>query len=246
VDIEDAKRLFVEGPIRVLEVTIEDNQCAVAMQADEFESKDDHIEVLATAERFLDYVNGALFLTDTERRPLRVESGGTVRECGETGIYDRRSVLARISGALRARASISGVLTTADGQSFLLEAAPQGFIETDALAMSVRDKAVAQVLSYLRADPDHPSLYMAYERLKRDVVEAKERWNASGRNGTPPEFPWSDPDEKRFRQSAQPFRHGDQAKWAGKTQQTAMPLLEARGLVSDWVRRWLEWKRTGS
>ena len=243
VDIEEAKHLFSEGPIRVREVDIGRDQQVVALQADELERKDDYIEVLATAERLLDAVNGALFLADTERRPLRVLLGGTVRERGEAGLYDRQSALARFSGRLRAKVSMSAVHTTADGQSFAMEEAPERPIEADALALSVRDQVVAEVLGHLRADPDHAALYMAYERLKRNVVEAKERWSASGQKGAPPEFPWADREDKEFTRSAQPFRHGDPEKWAGRTHQTAMPLPEARALVSGWIRKWLEGKR---
>jgi mannose/fructose-specific phosphotransferase system component IIA len=79
MDIKDAEGLFAEGPIRVCEVRTGGGESVIALQADELEEKDDYLEVLATAERLLDYINGALFLADMERRPLRVLSGGTVR-----------------------------------------------------------------------------------------------------------------------------------------------------------------------
>lgn len=246
MDVEDAKRLFGGGPIRIKEVKVQRQEFAVAMQADEFERNDDYIEVLAIAERLLDYLNGALFLADTTRRPLRILSGGTVCERSESGLYDRRSVLGRLSGRSRVRFTLSGTLTAVGGQPPTMEQEPQQPVEAEALSLSVRDEAVAEILSYLRTDPDHASLFLAYERLKRDVREAKDRWSASGCDGVAPDFPWAYREDRNFTQSAQPFRHGDPSKWAGKTQLTAMPLLEARGLVSGWVRKWLEWKRANS
>jgi hypothetical protein len=243
MDIKDAEGLFAEGPIRVCEVRTGGGESVIALQADELEEKDDYLEVLATAERLLDYINGALFLADMERRPLRVLSGGTVRERGETGIYDRQSVLVRVFDKLRARASISAVHITADGQSFVMEEAPRQPIEAEALALTTSDEAVREVLNYLRADPDHPALYSAYERIKRDVAEAQAHWQASGRNGARPGLPWAEGEDDEFRRSAQPFRHGDPVKWAGRNRDTAMRLPEARALVREWARKWLEWKQ---
>ncbi len=118
VDVENGNRIFAEGPIRILEVEVAHEQRVVALQADVLEQSDDHIAVLATAERLLDSVNGAPFLTDTERSPLRVLLGGTVRECGETNHYDRQSASVRLSATHRAKVSMSAVHITADGQSF--------------------------------------------------------------------------------------------------------------------------------
>lgn len=244
LDTEDAKRLFADGPICVREVPIGDDESSVALQADEFEQKAGHLEVLATAERLLDYVNGALFLTDMTRRPLRVLSGGTVRERGETGLYDRRHGVVRLAGRFRARSSFSAMLTTAGGgQTPPPDPAPSRPVEAEALALTTSDEAVREVLNYLRADPDHPALYSAYERIKRDVAEAQAHWQAPDRKGARPSLPWAEGEDDEFRRSAQPFRHGDPVKWAGRNRETAMPLLEARALVSGWARKWLEWKQ---
>jgi hypothetical protein len=242
LDVEEAKRLWAEGPIRVRDIGIEHGRYAVAMQADDFEQQDDYIEVLATAERLLDYVNGALFLTDIQRRPLCVVSGGTVRERSETGIYDRRSVLGRLSGGFRARARFYGVLTTADGQQSEPDSAPRRPVEAEALALCVNDKAVADVLSYLRADPDHVILFNVYERIESDVNEARRRWRLSGRIGAPPGFPWTDGEKRKLKWHSQPFRHGDPESWGGLTREAAMPLAEARAMVKEWTRKWLEQK----
>lgn len=243
LDVEDAKRFFARGSIRIKEVEVERQQFALAMQADEFECKDDYIEVLAIAERFLDYLNGALFLTDTTRRPLRIVSGGTVRERSDTGLYDRRNALGRLSGTTRVRFSASGTLTAVGGQPSTMEQEPQPPIEAEALALSARDKAVAEVLSYLRTNPDHQTLYNVYECIERDIIESRTRWNTSGRTGAPPEFPWTSNAKRKLKQNSQPFRHGDPELWRGLTRETAMPLSQAQGLVQGWVRQWLEWKR---
>lgn len=232
VDIEEAKRLFAEGPIRIREVEVAHGRRDGALQADELELKSDFIEVLATAERLLEYADGALFLTDNGRRPLRVLSGGTVRECGETGVYDRQSAVARLTAAARARAVFSAVVTTADGQSSTMEQAPERPVEAEALALPLSDDAVRAVLGYLRADPDHPALYNVQERIERDVIEAQKRWEASGQAGERPEFPWTGGEKRKLRQNSQPFRHGDPEAWAGLTCETAMPPTEARALVS--------------
>ncbi len=238
-EFDEPLRLFAEGPIRIREVRIARDQSGVALQADEIEEKDTPFEALATAERLLDCVNGALFLTDTGRRSLRFSL--VVWERGGAGIYDRGHAFMR-AHPIRIRFDAWGELTAAGGQTPPAEAVPKRPIEVEALTLSASDEAVKEVLTYLRADPDHPTLYNAYERIKRDVVEAQARWQASGEKGTRPEFPWADAQEEEFRRSSQPFRHGDPARWAGRDRKTAMPLPEAHTLMSKWARKWLEWK----
>jgi hypothetical protein len=224
--LDDAKWIAAEGPTRIRDVRVGHDQWVVALQADELEREDDAAEVLATARRLVDYVNGALFLCDPGRPRVRIPFDSSVLERDETGIYRQRH--------------------TSPGGSTQDRTQARPTAAAEALALAARDEAVADVLVHLRAFPDHRGLYNAYERIKRDVVDAQGCWEASGQKGARPEFPWPDAGGNEFRRSAQPFRHGDPTKWAGRKQETAIPLSEARALVSGWVCKWLQLKQASA
>ncbi len=73
----------------------------VALHANERAQKEDYIQVLATAERLLDTVNGAVLPSDTERRQLRVLLGGTVRRAANPASTTGRVCFSRCRPTMR-------------------------------------------------------------------------------------------------------------------------------------------------
>ena len=93
------------------------------------------------------------------------------------------------------------------------------------------DDVVADVLTFLRGEPDWFDLYKAFERMRDDSNRQIGQRKTSTLGG---------PALDHFTQSAQVYRHS-RSKWPqGYTMANAMQTSDARKFVQELVRNWLD------
>ena len=107
-------------------------------------------------------------------------------------------------------------------------------LEGDAFDIE-RDDTLADVLTFLRGEPDWFDLYKAFELMRDDINRrlGRHRYEQMG---------W--PDKKivdEFSESAQVYRHS-RVKWGRFDLSTAMDFDEARAFVQSLARTWLNWR----
>ena len=107
-------------------------------------------------------------------------------------------------------------------------------LEGDAFDIE-RDDTLADVLTFLRGEPDWFDLYKAFELMRDDINRrlGRHRYEQMG---------W--PDKKivdEFSESAQVYRHS-RVKWGRFDLSTAMKFDNARAFVQSLARKWLDWR----
>lgn len=217
LDLKEARYLFNwQSDTQVCEIELRSEQVRTTVISTEFESLSDGREVHATAQHVVDLMNGLLFVADLQRAPLRV---GSVYGRVNGGQWNGATYLsAHFSGKARFQAL-----------PHLDDAPPH----PTWLCGAVADDVVADVLAFLRGDPDWFDLYNAFERMRADI-------NSHVGKGNSKKIGW--PTTDHFTQSAQVYRHS-QAKWPrGYNMANAMQIPEARAFVQSLTKAWLHWR----
>lgn len=224
MDLSEATELFGRGSQIVCDGVLPEPEATV-LQADEFESLQDAIEVRDAAERILVVINAVLYLEDPVRRPLTVSS---VHKRGDDGGWS--VAIFPVSASFRLRGA------KARGQAGYLGGRPPPTRQSGWVQLGLNEDVVADVLSYLRETPDWIALYKAYEAVNRDVNALQSR------RGAIPGWP-RQAQINAFSRDAQLHRHSKawcEAKGiAGKG---AMSLNEASAFVRSLIKTWIEWR----
>ena len=231
-DIEDARDLFAkhdEVQVRIIEVAPDRNP--TVLLAKEFENLSSNSEVSEASRRIFDLLNGIMFVRDRVRKPVQP---GAVYERREDGRWSAGTIFANLAVITRARLSAAAVVLQAPGSPPPTPAPPSPHMVW--MTEATRDDTLADVLTFLRGEPDWFDLYKAFE-LMRDDINCKLGQNKYEQMG------W--PDKKTvdvFSESAQVYRHS-RAKWPeGSNLITAIKSDKARALVQSLALIWLGWR----
>jgi hypothetical protein len=217
-DIEDARDLFAQSDdviqVRIIEVAPDRNP--TVLLAKEFESLTNSSEVFEASSRIFDFLNGIMFLRDVARKPLRP---GAVHERQEDGRWSGGTQYAKavLAGRGRARASTE-VLRGPDSSPQLPPPPPP---HTIWMTEATQDDTLADVLTFLRGEPDWFDLYKAFE-LMRDDISRKLGQHKYEQMGWPAKTKLDE-----FSESAQVHRHS-RAKWERFNLSTAMDFDKAQ------------------
>jgi hypothetical protein len=232
-DIEDARDLFAkhdEVQVRIIEVAPDRNP--TVLLAKEFENLSSSSEVSEASRRIFDLLNGIMFVRDRVRKPVQP---GAVYERREDGRWSAGTIFAKLAAFEdRDRFYAAAVILQAPGSPPPSPAPPPPHMVW--LTEATRDDTLADVLTFLRGEPDWFDLYKAFE-LMRDDINSKLGQNKYEQMG------W--PDKKTvdvFSESAQVYRHS-RAKWPeGYDLITAMKSDEAREFIQSLALAWLGWR----
>jgi len=197
----------------------------------EFESLSNHSEVFEASIRILDFLNGIMFVRDPARKPLQP---GAIHERREDGRWSAGTILGKATAfENRDRFFAPTVVLQAPGSAPPPPAPrpPHMVWMTEA----IRDDTLADVLTFLRGEPDWFNLYKAFE-LMRDDINRSLGQDKAEQMGWPAK---STLDE--FCESAQVHRHS-RVKWGRFDLSTAMKIDKARALVQSLARTWLDWR----
>jgi hypothetical protein len=230
-DIEDARDLFAQPghviQVRIIEVAPDRNP--TVLFAKEFESLSNSSEVFESSSRIFDFLNGIMFVRDVARKPLRP---GAVHERREDGRWSGGTQYAKAVRAGRGRARASAeVLRGPDSSPQPAPPAPHTIWMTEA----TQDNTLADVLTFLRGEPDWFDLYKAFE-LMRDDINHKLGQHKYEQMGWP-----AKPKLDEFSESAQVHRHS-RLKWGRFDLRTAMDFDKARLFVRSLAQTWLNWR----
>lgn len=220
IDLHDAVDLFRDGPPTV-QFAVLPHREAVVLMADEFELLQAIPDVQTAAERVLVALNAVLYLEDHDRKPLSISG---VHKRRANGTWDIGMIVSGTSFRLRG--------ARLRGQPGAIGPTRQ----SNWLQAGLDDEIVADVLSYLRGEPDWIALYKAYEAMNKDVTALKSRkgpisrWPSQSQIGS-------------FTRDAQLHRHSK--SWCEKhgiTNTGAMTFSEASALVRSMITTWIEWR----
>ena len=103
------------------------------------------------------------------------------------------------------------------------------------MAGATRDDTVADVLTFLRGEPDWFDLYKAFE-LMRDDVNHRIGQHKYEQMGWPPKK-----DVNGFAESAQVHRHS-RVKWGRYDLSTAMTFADAKRFLQRLAKIWLDFR----
>jgi len=247
-DLADARALFaVDYRFRVTGITGPTGTPATVLMADELEQETSENAVQIRAGRLVDLLNAALFLRDAARQP--VESDGAIFEWDQGRQDWRRHICVRLVGvAARGRAgNITATAVRADGSAVPQPPPTPSDAQRWALA-AVADDPVADVLSYLRGQPDWFNLYKAFEAVRDDVsarAKAPKRSKPTkkkNRRGPPiwvETILGGDKDEaQNLYQNCNWHRHHK-----AETPARMLTIEEARGQLATLVKLWLAWRK---
>jgi hypothetical protein len=216
IDLHDAVDLFRDGPATVESVVLPHRE-AVVLMADEFELLQTTADVQIAAERMLVVLNAVLYLEDRDRKPLNIFG---VHKRRANGTWDIGMIASSASFRLRG-GRLRGQHGGPTRQSNWLQA-------------GLRDEAVADVLSYLRGEPDWIALYKAYETMRLDIDTMNPIQGAIV--GWP-----SKTQINAFTRDAQSHRHSAAYSKARKSL-NPMSFDEASNLIRSMVKIWIEWR----
>jgi hypothetical protein len=220
-DLQDASELFASGGVRV--ESLDDKR---VLLADDLGSLTNATQVHEAAKRLVDLVNGALFLHDAAREPVRI---GAVRE-NRNGKWNHHYVLVAEGLALRSR--LGSVVVSLNGVVAPAKTPPERAWVQHALS----DDVVADVLSYLRERPDWFELYKAFEYMRDDINRRLGDQHQVETMGWPGKS-----ELDHFTESANVHRHSP-PKWGRLNPTTAMNPDDARPFIARLARIWLEWR----
>jgi hypothetical protein len=220
IDLTESVTLFArDAEICIRTGIVSTNPAATVLVAREFEPLSTAEEVHTAGERIVDFLNGILFVQDPARKPISI---GGIHERRPNGLWNVAILCASAHITLRGVKAL-GVVA---GQ----HSPPP--VQTAWMAAGLKDEVVADVLTYLRAQPDWFDLYKAYETMTKNT----------GRNPTGLGWP-SERQLSDFRKSAQLRRHSKEwcvrqkLDWPGPIE-----LPEARTLIRSMAKAWLDWK----
>jgi hypothetical protein len=222
-DLQEAEDVWGSGEaIRIAKVRHIAGQQWTALFADAFSSLQTAAEVNELGAPIVDRLNGLLFVRDPGRRPLSIH--GVLERRTEDGFVQHVFLAAEATVRARAFARLYGGTSVPPPEQRWL---PQ----------SLTDDALADVLTFLRGQPDWFDLWKAFEMMREDIQARSGRkpWHRSG-------VAW--PDERRmdrFEATANHHRHS-RARRIEMPKDGWMSLREGRQWVAALVRPWLNWR----
>jgi hypothetical protein len=164
IDVNDAVTLFNDHPdISVRYITGSDDSPLLVLTSPQLDALEQPHQVQETADRLLALVNGALFVLEPAREPLR---GCGIRRRRPDGKWDEHIVIATASMMGRSSATFFAVALV-DGKK-----APEALRPSPAtrwITAAQSDQVIADVLCYLNAEPDWFTLYKAFEIMRDDI-----------------------------------------------------------------------------
>jgi hypothetical protein len=230
VDLEDAVRLFGEEQTdpSIHMITPRDGESPITvLTSSQMDDLARHDQVHEVANRLLGLVNGALFVLDAVREPL---TGYQLRKREADGKWGHYLFAEAATFHVRDRDRIPSAQVNAGGGP----TRPAPALRWVAAAQS--DQIIADVLTYLRDEPDWFALYKAFEVMRKDISRRMEGQHRQDRIKWP---------KKRgldhFTLSAQVYRHAPPWK-GGYTPEKAMSLVEAREFLQSLASIWLAWR----
>jgi hypothetical protein len=221
-DLHDARELFASGAVRVETLA----SSKTVLIADDFESLTEVLQVREAAKRLIDLINGALFLHDAARNPVRI---GSLHE-NRDGKWHQHAIITPEPAVFRTK--FYSATVTVNGVPDQPQPPPERKWVHDALS----DDVVADVLNYLRGKPDWFELYKAFERMRDDINQRLGGQHRQEKMGWPAKG-----DLDSFSESANVHRHSP-AKWGRLNPTTAMKLDDARSYVNRLAQTWLKWR----
>jgi len=233
IDVNDAVSLFNDHPdISIRYTTGSDDSPLLVLTSPQLDALEQAHQVQETADRLLALVNGALFVLEPAREPLR---GCGIRRRRHNGTWDDHIVIAAAFMMLRSRSSATFIgAALVDGKE-----APEALRPPPAtrwITAAQLDQVIADVLCYLNAEPDWFTLYKAFEMMRRDINCRLGGQHRQEQAGWPPKT-----ELDHFTLSAGVYRHAP--PWDGDyTPAIAMPLHAARRFVQKLASSWLEWR----
>ena len=146
--------------------------------AKEFENLNSNSEVSEASRRIFDLLNGIMFVRDRVRKPVQP---GAVYERREDGRWSAGTIFAKMAAfEARDRFYAAAVILHAPGSPPASPPPPHMVWMTEA----TRDGTLADVLTFLRGEPDWFDLYKAFE-LMRDDINSKLGQNKYEQMGWP-------------------------------------------------------------
>ena len=221
IDVNDAVTLFKGHPVISVDYIVgSDDSSLLVLTSPQLDALKQPHQVQEMADRLLALVNGALFVLEPARQPLR---GCGIRRRRPDGKWDEHSVVA--TGQLMGRSSVKATATRlVDGKE-----APEVLRPSPAarwITAAQSDEVIADVLHYLNAEPDWFTLYKAFEMMRGDIDRRLSQNQQEKAVGWPSKKKLS-----HFACSAQVYRHAP-PKWCdGYTPAKAMSLHDARRFV---------------
>jgi hypothetical protein len=229
-DLEDAVALFgdqSDPSVHVLdaEASGDFKTILTSPQMDELSAAR---QVYGVANRLLSLVNGALFVLDPAREPLK---GGGLRKRHADGKLTH--FLIAQSGTIANRTRFGRHIICKVGEQPPTQPPPAP-VKWVAAAQS--DQIVADVLTYLSGEPSWFDLYKAFEMMRDDINQGLGGQHRQERMGWPKK-----PVLDHFTLSAQVYRHAP--PWeGGYTPAKAMPVIDARRFLQSLTSSWLRWR----
>jgi hypothetical protein len=228
-DLEDASELFSNAAgVSVCKISVGADRNPTVLIADAFQQLPNSADVLEASRPLIDLLNGLLFVHEPGRKPLRADAVHE-RKSGSWSPAIHHLRMEVMTGRFRMKGS--AVVLQAGGPSPPPPPPPQTIWLKDAFTGSI----LADVLSFLRGEPDWFDLYKAFELMRDDVNSHFGQHNQM-------EMGWPKKDDLDFfSESAQVHRHSP-VKWGRYDLATAMPLHEARNFVRSLTKVWLDWR----
>ncbi|MCC7425438.1 MAG: hypothetical protein IT557_00900 [Alphaproteobacteria bacterium] len=242
-DLADARDLFAVDPrFRVTEITGPDGNPATVLMAEELERETSSGAVFTRAARLIDFLNGTMLVEKPDREPLVAECG--VYEVDTDGRWTKRHrVLRAEAGLFRIRGSPAKIRFGGIAQPVPAPSPAQRW----AIA-ATNDDAVADLLSYLRGQPDWFNLYKAFEAIRADVTKLVARaqqltfdqvkgryWGKSVWVETI--LSWDKDVAQNLYQTCNWHRHHNPTP-----PPRTLTIEEARQQLAVLVKRWLDWR----
>jgi hypothetical protein len=220
IDLHDAVDLFRDGSPTIQSGVLPHRE-AVILMADDFELLQAIPDVQIAAERMLVGLNAVLYLEDRDRKPLSISG---VHKRRANGTWDIGMIVS--GGSYRLRGA------RLRGQPGAIGPTQQ----SNWLQAGLRDEIVADVLSYLRGEPDWIALYKAYEAMNKDANALRPtKGNVTG---------WASKAKiSAFTGGAQLHRHSK--TWCDRhdiKSEDSMGFDEASNLIRSMIKVWLEWR----
>jgi hypothetical protein len=152
-DLSVARQTFQYGDnIRIKMVDLPNDRTSTMLMAKEFEELARAFEVDEASKPIVDFLNGILFLTYSDRKPLR--SNG-IHEREHDGKWGSGIVFGSVDFQMKALMSV--IVSTES------EVVPS---QMRWMMGAIRDPVANEVLTYLRGEPDWFELYKVHETIK--------------------------------------------------------------------------------
>ena len=221
-DLENFPKLLCSLEVRVVE-----ENGSFYLESSEFNSLTSAEEVRERGRELIKIINGAAKLKQDNF--LGISEDAIIRVGDDGNRHGYLFLEEAITIRTRVKVSAQSTVITADGSE---KVATQPSALESLIGVAQKYNVVADALDFYR-DGTWSSLYNAYEIIRGDVGGEhqiiKNGWTVKS-------------DVRRFRQTAQPYRHASK-KYKPPAQ--PMTLLEARQLIKAILSRWVSSKTLG-